>query len=68
MSNRGDIMGIPVKAFSLRIDDKMLTKLKVLAREHKRSLNKEIELFLQLQLDAYEQEHGEIQIPDSFES
>lgn len=50
------------KAYPLRIDGRLMEKLKIIADEHNRTKNKEIEYALRKYVDIYEAQHGEIQI------
>ena len=43
--------------FSLRISEELLDKVKQIAKENKRSANKEIEFVLEQYVAAYEAEH-----------
>lgn len=49
--------------FSIRISEDLKFKMTILAKEHKRSTNKEIELAIETYVLAHEREHGEIIIP-----
>lgn len=51
--------------FSLRIDDLTMDKLKVIADEEGRSLNKEIEQLILKHIKDYELDYGPIVLPDS---
>ncbi len=57
---RGFIMAI--KSLSIRIDDKMLDKLHVVADYEGRSANSEILILIREAIEKYEEKHGEIQI------
>ena len=57
---RGFIMAI--KSLSIRIDDKMLDKLHVVADFVGRSSNSEILFLIREAIEKYEEKHGEIQI------
>ena len=57
---RGLIMAI--KSLSIRIDDKMLNKLHVVADYEGRSANSEILVLIREAIEKYEEKHGEIQI------
>ena len=57
---RGFIMAI--KSLSIRIDDKMLNKLHVVADYEGRSANSEILVLIREAIEKYEEKHGEIQI------
>lgn len=55
------------KAYPLRIDGRLMEKLSVIARDHNRTKNKEIEYALRKYVDIYEAQHGEIQINEKEE-
>ena len=57
---RGFIMAI--KSLSIRIDDKMLDKLHVVADYEGRSANSEILILIREAIEKYEEKHGESQI------
>lgn len=48
--------------FSLRIPEELKEKIKVVADENKRSMNREIELALEQYVRAYEKKNGEIKL------
>ena len=48
--------------YSLRLDEILMTKVKVIAAEQRRSINMEIERMVELGVSQYEEEHGEIYI------
>ena len=50
--------------FSLRISEELHRKLKVVAEQHKRSENKEIEYILEEYVRRFESEYGVIQETD----
>lgn len=50
--------------FPLRLDDALREKLRYIAEENSRSLNKEIEFLVKQHVTAYEKEHGEIPLPE----
>ena len=52
------------KAYPLRIDGRLMEKLKIIADENNRTKNKEIEYALRKYVDIYEAQHGEIKIDD----
>lgn len=52
------------KLYSFRTDDTLIKKLNIISEEHSRTRNKEIEYALKLYVKNYEQEHGEIVIPE----
>lgn len=51
-----------IKSLSIRIDDKMLDKLHVVADYEGRSANSEILILIRDAIDKYEEKHGEIVI------
>ena len=51
-----------IKSLSIRIDDKMLNKLHVVADYEGRSANSEILVLIREAIDKYEEKHGEIEI------
>lgn len=51
-----------IKSLSIRIDEKMLHKLHVVAESEGRSANKEIEQYLKKRVAEYEKEFGKIEI------
>lgn len=51
-----------IPPFSLRIPDYLLEKLRFLAKQNKRSLNKEIEYVLEQYIAEYEKKHGIIKV------
>lgn len=57
---RGFIMAI--KSLSIRIDDKMLNKLHVVADYEGRSANSEILVLIREAIEKYEEKHGKIQL------
>lgn len=50
--------------FPLRLDDALREKLRYIANENSRSLNKEIEFIVKKHVSNYEKEHGEIPLPE----
>lgn len=50
--------------FSLRIPEKLLHKIRVIAAYNKRSTNKEIEFAVEQYVTDYEKKHGLIKIAD----
>lgn len=52
------------KAYPLRIDGRLMEKLKIIADENNRTKNKEIEYALRKYVDIYEAQHGEIRIEE----
>lgn len=58
-----------VKVTGFRISDQtILEKLKIIAKNHKRDRNKEVEWALKLYVDAYEAKHGKIQLHEEKEN
>lgn len=55
-------MGVPESPFPLRAEREIMDKMRVLAKENKRSLNKQIEFALSKYLDVYEKENGPIAV------
>lgn len=54
-------MGNYYQPFPLRISEELIEKIKVIAKNHKRSANKEMELILEDYVKDYENEYGEIE-------
>ena len=52
------------KAYPLRIDEKLMKKLDIIAKKNNRTKNKEIEYALMKYIDVYENTHGEIKIEE----
>lgn len=46
--------------FSVRIEKGIMDKMRILAKENGRSLNKQIEFAVKQYLKEYEEEHGEV--------
>ena len=51
-----------IKSLSIRIDEKMLNKLHVVADYEGRSANSEILVLIREAIEEYEEKHGEINI------
>ena len=51
-----------IKSLSIRIDDKMLNKLHVVADYEGPSANSEILVLIREAIEKYEEKHGEIEI------
>lgn len=49
-----------ITRITLRVDDKLFNKLKIIAEREKRSANAEIELAIEKLVEQYEHEHGSI--------
>lgn len=50
------------KAYTLRIDNTAMDKLRVISELEDRTINKQIERLVKNYIKTYESEHGEIQI------
>lgn len=48
------------KAFTLRIDENIMEKIKAIAEEEGRTANKQIEKILKIYVEEYEQKNGRI--------
>ena len=61
-----DIIGVQAMAqknpYSLRLDEILMAKVKVIAGEQRRSVNMEIERMVELAVTQYEAENGEIHV------
>ena len=55
-------MGNYYAPFSLRISETLITKLKIIAIENKRSTNKEMEYALEKYVNEYEKAHWEVPV------
>ncbi len=51
-----------IKSLSIRIDEKVLNKLHIVADYEGRSANSEILILIRDAIEAYEEKHGEINI------
>lgn len=60
-------MALQANPYPLRIDKTVMQKLKVIATDNGRSLNKEIEFQLKKYIAEYEKANGPIEIPSSKE-
>lgn len=49
---------------NLRVEEQSWEKLKVIAKNNKRSINKEIEYLIEKVILEYEEKHGEIKISE----
>lgn len=49
--------------FSLRVSEDIIEKIKIIAKENKRSANKEMEFALSKYIENYERENGNIEFP-----
>ena len=57
-------MSIQSNPYPLRIDKVLMEKFKFIAKNHGRSVNKEIEQLINSCVKSYEQEYGPIDLPD----
>lgn len=48
------------KAYSLRIDENLMKKVKMIAEEEDRPVSKQLERIIKLYVEQYEKEHGRI--------
>lgn len=55
-------MPMDKRTFTLRLDDILFDKLKVISDKNKRSLNKQIEFLVEECIDDYEKKNGPIKI------
>ena len=55
-------MAKQLNPYPLRLDEILMAKVKVIAAEQRRSINMEIERMVELAVDQYEKDHGEIHI------
>lgn len=55
-------MGVQANPYPLRIDPVLMEKLKLIAKENGRSVNKEIEILVKKAVTRYESENGELPI------
>ena len=53
-------MGIQEVPYSLRLEPQVMEKIRVLARQEHRSINKQLCVAVESYLKEYEREHGEI--------
>lgn len=53
-------MGVQAAPYPLRLEPAVMEKLRVIAKDHGRSVNKEIEVLAREHIAAYEAEHGEV--------
>jgi len=49
--------------YPLRLDEILMAKVKAIAALERRSINKEIERMVELAVERYEKEHGEVFVP-----
>lgn len=55
-------MGNYYQPFSLRVSEELIEKIKIIAKNHKRSTNKEMEFILENYVEDYENERGKIKL------
>ena len=55
-------MGVQINPYPLRVEPELMEKLRVVARDHSRSVNKEIEMLVREHIAAYEAEKGKIEV------
>ncbi len=55
-------MGRQENPYPLRLEREVMEKLRVVAKDHGRSVNKEIEMIAREHVAAYEKENGEIKV------
>ncbi len=51
-----------IASCNVRVEEKSWDKLRIIARNNKRSINKEIEYIIDERIREYEEKHGEIEI------
>lgn len=54
--------------YPLRVERAVMEKFKVIASNHGRSVNKEIEMLMKQAVADYEREHGLMEVPGSKET
>lgn len=52
------------KAYSLRIDENLMSKVKAIAEKEDRPVSKQLERIIRLYVEEYEQENGHIKTPE----
>ena len=57
-------MGIQEVPYSLRLEPQVMEKIRVLAKQEHRSINKQLCGAVESYLKAYEKEHGEISVEE----
>lgn len=58
---------VQANPYPLRVEKKLMEKFRVIATDHGRSVNKEIEMLIKRAVQEYEKEHGTIPTPDWLE-
>ncbi len=49
------------KAYSLRIDNELMEKVKIIAEDEDRPISKQLERIIRQYIDQYEEKHGKIE-------
>ena len=49
------------KAYSLRIDNELMEKVKIIAENEDRPISKQLERIIRQSVEQYEEEHGKIE-------
>ena len=57
-------MATDKRQFTMRMQPENFEKMKVIALKNKRSMAMQIELLIEECITSYEQEHGEIKLPE----
>ena len=57
-------MGIQEVPYSLRLEPQVMEKIRALAKQEHRSINKQLCVAVESYLKAYEKEHGEIPVEE----
>ena len=55
-------MGVQAAPYPLRLEPAVMEKLRVIAKDHGRSVNKEIEILARAHIADYEAEKGKIEV------
>jgi len=57
-------MSVQSNPYPLRLEPEYMDKIRVLAKEGRRSINMQLCIAVESYLEQYEKEHGEIPLPD----
>ncbi len=57
-------MSVQSNPYPLRLEQEYMDKIRVLAKEERRSINMQLCIAVESYLEQYEKEHGEIHLPD----
>lgn len=57
-------MSVQSNPYPLRLEQEYMDKIRVLAKEGRRSINMQLCIAVESYLEQYEKEHGEIRLPD----